>query len=45
MTEGAIMIGLYFLQVARENEMTLLAVAIVAVGAVCLGLYLLRNRR
>jgi hypothetical protein len=45
MTEGAIMIGLYFLQVARENDMTILAVTIVLVGAVTLGLYLLRNRR
>lgn len=44
MTEGAIMIGIYLIEVARENEMTLLAVAIAAVGAICLGLYLLRMK-
>jgi hypothetical protein len=43
MTEGVIMIGLYFLQVARENDMTILAVTIVLIGAVTLGLYATRN--
>ena len=45
MAESAIMIGLYAMQIARENEMTLLAWAIGLVGAASLGLYLMRNRK
>jgi len=43
MIQPALTLGLYLLQIARENEMTLLSAAIVLVGVVSLGLYLTRN--
>jgi hypothetical protein len=43
MTESLMIAGLYLVQLARENEMTVLAWVIGLVGVLCLGLYVMRN--